>query len=180
MTSVEVPDLVDYPEFFNVSDNFEMFKGTYAYVIEPYDLKNGINLYVGFRDDVVVRRMSDFKSEELDLRNPTGDVLQVLQWSEAIVDLMVSIRIADASFYFSKTNGTLGLVDVMIAADKFLGPGMVRDLFDKILPLQTIIEIVVLDEENMVTYKDKLVKPSRFKYTFENSFPRPKYGIIDK
>jgi hypothetical protein len=176
--SVKVPELVDYPEFFDVTENIEMFNGSYSYIIEPYDLKNGINLYIGFRDDVIIRRAANFQSYEFDLREENADVSTILLWSHKLTDLMKSIRVTDASFYFSKDKQGLLLVDVMIAANKFLGPGMLLDLFGHVVPTQKVIDTVVLDKENIPENKGKLVKTSRFKIVFDNDSTRPQYGLI--
>lgn len=89
---------------------------------------------------------------------------------------MLSARIPDALFYFSSSG--CKLVDVMISANKFLGPGMLNDLFGNVVPIQDVITHVVLDDDNIKKYNNKFIKPSRFRYLTENGIIRPQYGII--
>lgn len=175
MNTVSIPDFVDYPTYYNVLDNLDIFNKIYCYIIEPYDL-SGIGLYVGFRGDHVIRRLSDFKSNEIDKIDITSGT--ILCWSDLLKEVMKSARVPDALFYFSVTNGSPILVDVMISANKFIGPGMLNDLFGKIVPIQKTIEQSVLDKNDIIKYKSKIVKPSRFKYLTEEGLIRPQYGIV--
>lgn len=178
MSSVSVPDFVDYPEFYRVLDNVKLFSGVFCYVIEPYDFE-GISLYVGFREEHTIFRVADFKSYDLAHDQSNPNTMLVMAWSQMIKEIMRSARIADGLFYFSVTDGKPVLVDMMVSANKFVGPGMLRDLFGNSgIPLQKVVDTVVLDEGEIQNRKGNIVKPSRFRYLTEGNLIRPQYGII--
>jgi hypothetical protein len=101
----------------------------------------------------------------------------VLKYVDKLANLMKSAKIREACYYFSDFNKPV-LVDVMISANKFLGPGMVRDIYAKIIPTQEIIEVVMLSTDNFSKFNGKFIKPSRFKYVMEDKEFRPLYGIV--
>jgi len=177
MNTVSIPDFVDYPEYYKVLDNLELFNNIYCYIIEPY-VMDGIGLYIGFRDDYVIRRISDFKSNEIDGSKINEVSGTILYWSNLLKEVMKSARVPDALFYFSVTDNKPILVDVMISANKFVGPGMLNDLFAKIVPIQTTIDKSILNKDDIIKYKGKIVKPSSFKYLTEKGLIRPQYGIV--
>jgi hypothetical protein len=89
------------------------------------------------------------------------------------------IKVIDACYYFSVKDQPM-LVDVMIAANKFMGPGMLRDVYSSSFQTQEVIEVCTLDEDNLSKHNGKFVKPSRFRYLMAGDYPRPQYGIVDK
>lgn len=171
-----VPNFVDYPKLYNVLDNLKMFHGVFSYIIEPYPL-NGISLYIGIRGEYVVCRIADFKSNEIGQEDLNDDSSIVLLWSQSLKEVMKSARVPDALFYFS-VGDNIQLVDVMLSANKFVGPGMLRDLFGKVVPIQNTIETIVIDQDEISEYKGKIIKPSRFRYLTEDGLIRPQYGIV--
>lgn len=177
MTELSVPDFIDYPKFFEIdADNPYMFKNMYCYVIEPYPF-DGINLYIGFKNEYVVMRMSDFSSNEVSNVDDCFNK-KILKISNNLIELMKLSRIAEASYYFSNTNDEPLLVDVMFSANKFASPGFLRDVFGKIVDTQMVLLIDVMSHEKINENKGKILKPSKFKYVMENSVFRPQYGII--
>ena len=175
MKNFTLPDFVDYPQFFNVKEYVRLFNNLYSYVINPYSLENGYSLYIGFRDEYVFVRVSDFKSNEFKLSDPKLKV--VLKYVDKLSNIMKTSKIREACYYFSDYNKPV-LVDVMISANKFLGPGMIKDIYSKVIPTQEILEIVVISTDNFSNYNGKFIKPSRFKYVIEDKEFRPLYGIM--
>ena len=90
---------------------------------------------------------------------------------------MKTSGIKEACYYFSDVKNPV-LVDVMISANKFIGPGMLRDVYSKIIPTQKISEITMLSVDNFNNFNGKIIKPSSFKYVIEDKYFRPLYGII--
>lgn len=175
MKNVTVPDFVDYPDLYDVVDNIKLFNGVFVYVIENYVL-SGYSLYVGFRDDYSICRVADFKSKEFSTLSDR--VPEVLALSDKLKEVMIYARVADALFYFSDNGADLVLVDVMLSANKFVGPGMLRDLFGNVVKTQNVLETVVFEDDMATKYKGKIIKPSRFRYLSESGVIRPQYGII--
>jgi len=177
MTTVQIPDFVDYPEFFVVNKNDHLFNELFCYIVEPYPF-DGVNLYVGFREDCVIMRIADFKSNEIDHEQFSDFDKGVLELSNSVIDVMRHSRIIEASYYFANCNGKPVLVDMMVSANKFVGPGMLRDLFGKTLDTQKVIDIKKLNNEEIDSNKGNLVKPSRFRCLMDGRMPRPQYGVI--
>lgn len=177
MSTVKIPDFVDYPEFYDVGSNSHLFQNLFCYIIEPYPFE-GSNLYIGFREGSVLIRLSDFKSNDVDMASCSGKHRDVLDKAPVMVEFMKASRIIEASFYFSHAKKDVILVDMMLSANKFAGPGMLRDLFGKIMPTQTVLDIQPLKTDIVSSNKGKLVKPSRFRYVLEGNHPRPQYGVL--
>ena len=170
-----IPDFIDYPELFNVSEYSSLFNNLYSYVIDPYPIDVGYSLYIGFRDEYMFMRLADLKSNKLELNNDNNKF--VLKYSDKLFNIMKVSGIREACYYFSGVNNPI-LVDVMISANKFIGPGMLRDVYSKVIPTQKISEIAMLSVDNFNNFSGKIVKPSRFKYVIEEKYFRPLYGII--
>lgn len=176
MKNVIIPDFVDYPELYDISSNIKLFSGVFVYVIDGYELV-GYSLYIGFRENYSICRIADFKSNEF--TDLSGRVPEMLLLSDKLKEVMIYARVSDALFYFSNNNGNEPiLVDVMLSANKFVGPGMLRDLFGNIVKTQGVVETVVFEEDMLAKHKGKIIKPSRFRYLSENGMIRPQYGII--
>ena len=166
---ITLPDIIDYPEFFKINNNLNIFNNVYGYIIKPYEL-NGDALYIGFRKGYVFYRLADFYSNILNItESPIINKLPVL------ANILFTSKIPECLLYFS---GDV-LVDMMVSANKFVGPGMLRDIFGKIFKIQEIIEIVTLNDEIRDKYKDMFFKPSKFKFINEDGLIRPMYGVIN-
>lgn len=174
MTEVTVPDLVDYPKFFKLSDQPELFRNMLCYIIEPYNM-NGYSVYIGFREGHSFVRIGDFKSNNINPNNAE----ELVKYVDVLIELMKSIKVMDAIFYFSDTKKELVLVDMMLSANKFAGPGMLKDIFGKTFKTQNILEIEVLNDEIINKFKGNLVKPSRFRYLQNENIISPQYGILE-
>lgn len=175
MKDYQLPDFVDYPELFNVKDYQVLFNNLYSYIIKPYSIDSGYSLYLGFRDDNIFIRLADLKSNELNFSNSNNK--NVLKYVDKLFNIMSTAKIRESCFYFSDSNNPV-LVDVMVSSNKFLGPGMIRDVYSKIMPTQEILDIKQLSTSNFNDFSGKIVKPSRFKYVIEDKCFRPLYGTI--
>lgn len=174
---VTIPDFVDYPDFYCVDDNKSLFNDVFCYFIEKYE-NTGYSLYLGFREDCFLCRMADFKSNDIAHSDMNEESLSILSYVETLKSIMLSAKIPDALFYFAKSDDGYVLVDVMLSANKFIGPGMLRDLFEKIVPTQKVIDIEIVNKESILKHKGNLIKPSRFRYLVEEGSIRPQYGMI--
>ena len=83
---------------------------------------------------------------------------------------MQLIKIEQAQFYFA-IEDELTLVDMQLSLNKFAGPGMIKDIFGKIMKTQEIIKTEIIDNRAIEfinkgtgSYEGNLViKPSRFR-----------------
>ena len=172
MSTVTIHDFVDYPKLID-GEQIIAFNNMYCYVVEPYEQK-GIALYIGFREDKIFIRFADWKSNEIDVRTDKS-VADLLPKIPNVATLMKSAHINDICLYFS---GGL-LVDAMLAANKFMGPGMLRDVFGKMFKTQIVREVAVMDKAKVENSKGCILKPSRFRFTMIGNMPIPMYGLVN-
>jgi hypothetical protein len=175
MNNYQLPSFVDYPEFFNVREYSSLFNNLFSYIISPYPIDNGYSIYIGSRNDYVFVRLSDFKSSELDITD--HKYKSILKHVDKLLNIMKVAKIRESCYYFSNQNDPI-LVDVMLSANKFMGPGMIRDVFSKTVPTQEIMSVENLMIDNYDNFSGKYIKPSRFKYVIEKEYFRPLYGMI--
>lgn len=173
---MEIPDLLPYPDLYNVHDNFNLFNKMYCYIIDKYNINDGYNLYIGFRDEYQLVKLSDFKGNNIDLRCCSEVENIILSYVHKLSDFMKLSKIVELGFYFSNEENPI-LVDVMVSINKMLSPGMLRDLFANIVPTQNVLSIEIIDE-NILNRNQIIIKPSKFKYIFDDRSFTPLYGII--
>ena len=94
-----------------------------------------------------------------------------------VVEIMKAIGLQQAQFYISKDNR---LVDMQIMLDQWAGPGMLRDLFVKLMPIPEYYgEPVVIDDEWIAANKKPaILKTSKFKVVVEDKMTIPLYASV--
>lgn len=101
-----------------------------------------------------------------------------------IIHLMKIIRVEQAQFFFAMSD-KLTLVDVQVAYNKMVSPGMLRDIFSKMFDVQEVIKTEIIDDRAIEaiirgagSYSgDIILKPTRFRLYHDeatNSF-QPMY-----
>lgn len=174
MTNVMVPSIIDYPGLLDVKSNKELYKDMLCYIIEDYSITDGYAVYIGIRDNNILVRISDFKSENIDPQNAIG----IHKSIGILSDITKSIGVSDVLYFLSHTNNNYILVDAMLSANKYMGPGMLRDIFGNIMLTQDIVDITPFNDLLLSTYNNKIIKPSKFRYIENNNLIRPLYGRI--
>lgn len=149
----------------------------FCYIIAGYDPGNSI--LIRREGGEVGISIGDWHGNRMD--KAAQPILE--QMGLKLIEVMRLIRIPQAQFYFSADNK---LVDVQISINKFLGPGMLRDLFGKLVQVQTIIEMANMTPEKVVDIKAKpdvygkrvTIKPNRYRYIDKDGKITPLYAII--
>ncbi len=80
------------------------------------------------------------------------------------------------------------LVDIRLSLDKFSGPGMVRDLFSKVIPTQEVMKVEILDDQSLEAIKngvgnysgDLIIKASTFSTIIRDQELIPSYAIVQR
>lgn len=189
---VRVPTVLSYPEVLKLSEVPEL-SNQYCYVIKAYPLDGLSVVAARVKTDKGMQinwKFGDWDGNEINVlgTDHSADWVQkfLSDHSSKILSMMQSIHLYHAQFYFSIVNDDLCLVDIRTALNKFTGPGMVQDIFGKIVPTQTIIDKPVLfDEETLekVATASKpydckvIIKPSLFKTIVRNKAMMPMYAI---
>lgn len=179
-----IPSLLSYPPVSQLSELTEA-TGRIVYVIKRYPEQGVAMLIAREPTDKVSITFSDFDANQIDMGVPSPDRTVcadlLVEYGAKLITLMKVAGIKQAIYYMSKTIDGFKLVDVRVALDKFLSPGMLRDLFGKILPTQEVLEIVPFDDIKRVeltTRFDVIVKCSAFKTIARGDSLLPCYGKV--
>lgn len=187
----KLPGLLKYPPMLGI-DTQEIFN-IYSYLLEPYPLE-GISLviYRVPKDDKLYIIVGDWNQKQIDLKSkdPKAPLaLQVVnQFGTLLAQTMALIKLDQAQFFISTNGKSLPLLcDIQTSINKYLGPGMIRDLFGKVLPVPTVRKLEVVDRRVMDAIKAKtgsysdhlFIKPSVFRMVGRNGTMTPLYVRTD-
>lgn len=170
--------ILKYPKFLG-KEYLQNLKDVLCYTIEDYGTK-GLSLLIS-RDtpnDKVLVVVGDWEGNIIDKKllseQPYLTVLS--NYVPEMVNIMNLVRVTQAQFYF---NSDLFLVDVQTDINKFVGPGMLRDVFSRVFKIPETINIKPLDADmiSSISNGDKhiIVKPSRFRMVEKDKTYIPLY-----
>jgi hypothetical protein len=132
-----------YPVISSIDATPEL-QGVYSYVIEPYN--PGYTYTIARDDGNVVIKFADWSGNIL----AASDVSEnMLSHAHNMIETLQVIRVFQAQFYVSD-DGVL--VDVKLSENKYLGPGMLRDIFSKISKVQGTVVIDKVSESLCARY----------------------------
>jgi len=150
----------------------------FCYVVRSYGDKGiSVLIYRHHDTDQVVTLFGDWAGNSIDLVQGVDENIQNLcvefMRSELIkiLELMRVIKLDQAQYYFGIDESGLVLCDVQVSLNKMIGPGMVKDVFGKVVRTQEVMKIEILDEravdaifKGAGSYEgDLILKPSKFK-----------------
>jgi hypothetical protein len=156
---MNIPAIMPYPPLFDINKAKQIL-GKLCYFVEPYAL-DGVTTVAYLSNGAYRMKIGKFDGSIIDpsrikKASLESDILAVIM--PKILGIIKHARIIQAQFYFSKTT----LVDVRISLNKFVGPGMLRDLFEKAIGTQKVIKISLASESEMKGVS-AVLKPSAFK-----------------
>jgi len=166
-----------YPSIKDISERLAI-KGQFCYVMKPYQpglaavvryTAEGPCVVVGDWDgNVAVPNNKPLYAEATKLMN--GKFSRV-------VEILKAIQLQQAQFFISKDNR---LVDMQLTLNQWAGPGMLRDLFIKLMPIPEYYgEPVVIDDEWLAANKKPVfLKTSKFKTIVEDKVAKPLYASV--
>lgn len=148
-----LPDYLGYPKISSLDDIPEI-NNQFVYVIKDYGDK-GYGSLVYRNDDNVYLRFGDFNGKLIDVSNKNNKHISIFttKYLPKVLDLMKTTRITQAIYYFTGGKDDITLADMRLSLNKFSGPGMLRDLFSKIIPTQEVIKTVTLNKETIDAIK---------------------------
>ena len=187
MSIVKLPDILPYPELKKFDDIPEI-KDQFVYVIRSYSTK-GLTVLIYRKDGNVYFKFGDFSGKTIDVNNKSAKIF-LEKYSAKFVELMNLVKIPQAIHYFTVEKDLLRLVDVRTSLNKFVSPGMLKDLYGKIVETQEVVKTVQLNSEtisgikgNKGNYKGSfIIKTSAFKTITRGTSPKlnmyPMYAKI--
>jgi hypothetical protein len=180
----QLPALLSYPKVLTLNDVPELV-GKFVYFVRAYPLQ-GIAVLIVRQKDEVFMRIGDWDGKVINPMESEAATTFVKKHSPHFISLMSSAKIQQAVFYLSVNGTDIRLVDIRTSLNKFSGPGMVRDLFGKIIDTQDVVKIDNLTPEVLNAIKnnegsytgDLIVKPSAFRTIDRAKTMYPMYGIV--
>ncbi len=181
-----VPKVLKYPTFIG-NDKLDHVKNLLCYVIKDYG-NDGVSLLLTRKPekDEIIVLCGDWKGNNIDIQSNDPRVAFITELLNTelakLASILKTIRVDQAQFFFSTKDG-LKLVDMQVALNKLVGPGMIRDLFSKIIPTQEVLKIEPIDDraygaiiDGKGSYEGNLIiKPSKFRMIEQNGAYSPLY-----
>lgn len=170
----EIPKILPYPDYYDYSE-LARLENIYCYIQEyPKDVDLTMLIYRDVKQSDVYTLFSDafgnlieLDKDESSLAQAARDIIKELL--APLVNLMNIMKIPQAQYHFASDG--LILVDVRTAINKYASPGMLEDVFGKIIrTLKTrlvttldknIIEAIIQGQGSFTD--DLLIRPSRFR-----------------
>jgi len=168
-----MPALLPYPALLGLGQAPEI-RNVLCYLVRHYG-HSGLSVLIRRRlnqqtkDSEVGTIFGDWHGQRL--ADPSAATFLATSWP-LLVHTMRLIRLTQAQFFFATDpSGELVLVDVQLAANKFAGPGLVRDLFGTVLRVQDTVALEVADDRLLAAVRDGggsyagnlIIKPSKFR-----------------
>lgn len=186
---IQIKTLPPYQAFLPF-ESISAVQGALCYVIRHYG-QTGFSVYIGRRrknEDVDITVItSDWSGNKIDLNSTSqlaGLVVSFLKdHLKHLIELMTTVRLESAQYYFASNDKDVRLVDVRLGEKRFCGPGMVRDILGKIMPIQEVLKVSNLDDNTKnlmlaghgVYASNLIIKPSRFRVSDTDGNSRPLY-----
>ena len=187
----EIPKILKHPGYISIN-NCDSIKNVYCYVVKHYG-SNGLAalIYRQPENDQVSLLFGDWYGNSLDIQSSEQSRAIVLANDFVnkdflkLLNVMFSIKIQQAQFFFGIEDDGLVLTDMQLSLNKFASPGMIKDIFGKIFRTQEVKKTEIIDDRafeyiNLGTGSydgDLVLKPSRFRmfHEQENNIYRPMY-----
>jgi hypothetical protein len=192
ISKVELPKVLPYNKIPSFEPNSAL-KDIFCYIIEHYG-NNGISVLV-YRQkdrDQVVTIFGDWDGNNIDIIDSENNEISKLcmDFSKTdlvkIIETMRLINIEQSQFFFGIDEQGLILCDIQVSINKMVGPGMIKDIFGKVLRTQRVIKTEILDERSVDaimkgngSYQGNLIiKPSRFRLNHISGGYVPLYAEV--
>jgi len=161
-------ELLPYPTIAPISECPEIV-GLFCYVIEAYE--PGVAVVIERMNDPAIS-IGDWSGNHLP---PTNELLS--NTVPLLLKMMQHIALNQAEFFIS-SDGTL--VDVQLSINKFIGPGMLRDVFKSTIKTQIVDSIVTVDQTKIDELRGKnfILKPSKYRHYMRGDIILPLYARI--
>jgi hypothetical protein len=162
--------------------------GMLCYVVRYYQ-NVGISCLITNDDKGnVAVSMGDWDGHTIDLAN-TKDSLSLIaidflqRHGKHFLSISNAAGVKQAIYYFALDTGVPVLVDIRLSLNKFLGPGMIRDVFGKTFDTQQILKVDAMTEKLLEQIRNGvgcfshgvIIKPSRSRTVELNGKIAPLY-----
>lgn len=179
--SYSIPSILPYKSY--LPEKFvKNLKGITCNIIRHYGAEGlSVLIYRRPSDDSVIVVCGDWAGNAIDLiiKSPLSIAANefISEQLPIFIKTMNIIKLEQCQLFL--TTDPLMLVDIQVAIDKLASPGMVRDLFGKIIATQEILKVEQLTDNSVAAIlagtgsyaNDIIIKPSKFRLeNFNNSY----------
>ncbi len=173
----ELPEMLPLEDASPIS-KIPMIIGQFCYILKDY--KPGLSVVMRFDGEHSGFSIGDWTGNHYTPESKEWPQCAelLMKVHSPILQTLINIKVPQAQFYFDNEGK---LVDMRTSINKFVGPGMLRDIFGNLLPIQETIEIVQVTDEKIDEVKKNggaIVKPSMFKTMVVKNDPVPLYARI--
>jgi hypothetical protein len=172
----KVPKVLPYPKYYDHTE-LKRLEHIYCYVQKhPGDVDLTVLIYRDTQKDDVYTVFSDAAGNLIELESdvtPLGITSRKFVKDELVnyVRLMNVIKIEQAQYHFSIAGDILTLVDVRTSLNKCVSPGLIEDVFGKLVNTLKTKNTVILNPsvidaiiQGQGSYEGNLlIRPSRFR-----------------
>ena len=169
-------------------------RNTLCYIIKHYG-SEGLTVSIWrevVQDDVVVHiAFGNWRGSTIDLKKPSVNTEAAMlfadNYAKSFIEVMRLIKLHYAQYYFVVDTDGLMLTDVAVGPGpsnvKLCGPGMIRDIFGKLIRTQEVVLIEPIDDRSINAIVsgfgsyggDLIIKPSKFKTVVRDKSVCPLY-----
>lgn len=176
-----LPKILPYPKLLDFNKT-PSIHNVFCYIIKHYGI-DGLSVLINRQSkaDQVTVLFGDWNGNALNIQDEQSSYLVdiannfIKNELTKFINIMRVIKIEQAQFFFSTIDDTLTLVDVQVSINKLLGPGMINDIFGKIILTQNVLKIEIIDQRSVEyinigtgSYQgDLIIKPSKFRLYHE-------------
>ncbi len=148
---------------------------------------DGFSVLISIKDGVAGVKFGTFEGQEIPIEDLDARMKNYLtRYHDKVVELLVTIRQPYIQLFLCELNGDLVLTDAQVNASKMLGPGMIAEIFSKVITTPSVIKIEQISEEILDLMEkgsgnysgDLLIKPSLFKTITRGKYSRPLYAAV--
>lgn len=161
--------ILPYPKIYPLDKNSGSLMGgsttlskKLVYAIEPYN-EDGLSVLIFAEGDKIGCKFGTWNGEEINImkKHSLSKYIDDLYKNnlERLMGLLKLIGVEMMQLYFSISK-EIKLVDVRTYINKFLSPGMIRDVFSKFVNVQNIVETGMF-EDIIGKHKNIVIKPSK-------------------
>jgi len=172
----KVPKVLPYPKYYDHTE-LRRLEHIYCYVQKhPGSVDLTVLIYRDTQKDDVYTVFSDASGNLIELESdatPLGNTSRKFVKDELVnyVRLMNIIKIEQAQYHFSIVDDSLTLVDVRTSLNKCVSPGLIEDVFGKLVNTLKTKNTVILNPsvidaiiQGQGSYEGNLlIRPSRFR-----------------
>jgi len=187
MSEVLVPDLLRHHKPIPFGDG-ALIHNIFCYIVKHYG-NSGFSILVNrTKAGDVAAVIGDWNGNKYDIPKLQESKPEIFEFFEKnlslILAIMKTIGLGQAQYFFA-AGDTMQLVDIQISLNKFLGPGMLKDVFGRIFNIQETVSIEVVDDSIMkaivnregIYGQDLILKPNKFRmhHDITHNVYRPLY-----